>query len=61
MQLTRIYTGVDRHSHFATEEIPMQDRGPSGMFSAAIDDRTVIFRESPGSFTYDWHTVERRK
>ncbi len=61
MRITRIYTGQDGQSHFADEELVMEDRGSSGLFSSAFGCSTIFFRETPDSFHYDWHRVERRE
>lgn len=61
MKITRIYTGPDNQSHFEDIEVPLQDGGPAGRMSAFQKATGVIFRETDGSYHFDWHNAPRRQ
>ncbi|MCS6924770.1 MAG: hypothetical protein NZ578_02595 [Candidatus Binatia bacterium] len=61
MKITRIYTGPDNRSHFEDIEIPLQDGGAAGRMSALQKATGVIFRETDGSYYFDWHNAPRRQ
>ncbi len=61
MKVTRLYTGADKQSHFVDEEIPLKDEGRVGRLSELVRATGVIFRETPGSYEYDWHNAPRRQ
>ena len=54
MKATRIYTGSDGVTHFEDIEIPLSDRGDIGNLSELEPATGIIFRETPGSYDYDW-------
>ncbi|MBI4767112.1 MAG: hypothetical protein HY787_21410 [Deltaproteobacteria bacterium] len=61
MKITRIYTGEDRQSHFEDLEIPLKDGGRGNFLSDLITASGMIFRETDGSYNYDFHNAPRRQ
>ncbi len=61
MKVTRLYTGNDNQSHFEDIEIRLEDAGKSGRLSELVKATGVFFRETPGTYDYDWHNAPRRQ
>ena len=61
MRLTRIYTGPDDLTHFTDIEVPLDDAGTIGQLSEPIPVTSVIFRETPPDYDFDWHPAPRRQ
>lgn len=61
MKITRIYTGKDHQSHFEDLEIPLKDGGKGNFISDLMRAGGVIFRETDGSYDYDFHNAPRRQ
>ena len=61
MKVTRVYTGPDNQSHFEDVEIPLKDGGAAGRLSELMKATGVIFRETAGTYNYDWHNAPRRQ
>ena len=61
MQITRIFTGADKESHFEDLEIELKDLGLRGRMSTLWDASGVIFREVDGNYELDFHTAPRRQ
>lgn len=61
MKITRIYTGPDNRSHFEDIEIPLKDGGAVGRMSELQKATGVMFRETDGSYHFDWHNAPRRQ
>jgi hypothetical protein len=61
MKITRVYTGADGKSHFEDIEIPLKDGGKAGFMSELIKATGVVFRETDGSYNYDFHNAPRRQ
>lgn len=61
MLITRIYTTPDGHSHFAEEEIPLNDAGDIGRLSDGMPASEVIFRENDPDYEYEWHHAPQRQ
>jgi hypothetical protein len=61
MKITRIYTGEDLQSHFEDLEIPLKDGGKGNFVSDLMRASGIIFRETDGSYNYDFHNAPRRQ
>ena len=61
MRVTRIYSGDDGESHFEDIEIPLRDLGEIGKLSALVNATGMIFRETDGTYDYDFHCAPRRQ
>ncbi len=61
MKITRVYTGADGKSHFEDIEVPLKDGGKAGFMSELIKETGVVFRETDGSYNYDFHNAPRRQ
>ncbi len=60
MKITRIYTGVDKQSHFEDLEIPLLPAS-YGVQSERVPVGGIIFRETPIDGTLDFHPAPRRQ
>ncbi|MCO5183197.1 MAG: cupin domain-containing protein [Anaerolineae bacterium] len=61
MKITRIYTDADGETHFGELNIPLKDAGTIGLLSQLQPATGIIFRETPGTYNYDWHNTPRRQ
>jgi hypothetical protein len=61
MKVTRVYTGPDNKSHFEDVEISLKDGGRGGFMSELMKATGVVFRETDGSYNYDFHNAPRRQ
>ena len=61
MKITRVYTGPDNRSHFEDREVPLKDGGRGGFMSELIKATGVVFRETDGSYNFDFHNAPRRQ
>jgi len=61
MKITRVYTGADNKSHFEDIEVQLKDGGKGGFMSALEKATGVVFRETDGSYNYDFHNAPRRQ
>jgi hypothetical protein len=61
MKITRIYTGKDNQSHFGDTDILLKDRGKGGLMSELMKATGIVFRETAGSYDYDFHNAPRRQ
>ncbi|MEM7091583.1 MAG: hypothetical protein AAF567_01165 [Actinomycetota bacterium] len=61
MQVTRIYTGEDGHSHFEDVAVDMRDYEMMGMLSDPWSATKVQFREVGGDYLLDFHCAPRRQ
>jgi hypothetical protein len=61
MKVTRVYTGADGKSHFEDVEIPLKDGGKAGFMSELMKATGVVFRETDGSYNFDFHNAPRRQ
>lgn len=60
MHVTRIYTGPDGESHLEQIEVPLAET-PVGRMTRLLAADGVMFRETSGDFTYDFHVAPRRQ
>jgi len=61
MKITRVYTGADNKSHFEDIEVQLKDGGKAGFMSALEKATGVVFRETDGSYNFDFHNAPRRQ
>jgi len=61
MKVVRVYTGPDNRSHFEDVEIPLKDGGKAGFMSELMKATGVVFRETDGSYNFDFHNAPRRQ
>ena len=61
MKITRVYSGDDGESHFEDVEVPLTDHGPLGCISELQVATGIVFRETDGSYDFDFHTAPRRQ
>ena len=61
MKVTRVYTGADGKSHFEDVEIALKDGGKAGFMSELMKATGVVFRETDGSYNFDFHNAPRRQ
>ena len=61
MTVTRIYADDHGESHFADHDYPLTDAGPIGALSSPVAATSVIFRENPPTYDYDWHVAPQRQ
>eukprot|EP00123_Amoebidium_parasiticum_P019809 comp33190_c0_seq1/m.47275 comp33190_c0_seq1/g.47275 ORF comp33190_c0_seq1/g.47275 comp33190_c0_seq1/m.47275 type:complete len:117 (-) comp33190_c0_seq1:116-466(-) len=61
MKYTRIYTGADQEAHFEDVDVPLHDQGDIGFLSTTFKATGVIFRETPGTYHYQWHNAPKRQ
>ena len=61
MKITRIYADETGASQFGELDIPLEGSGEIGRLSKLQSASGIIFRETPGSYDYAWHTAPRRQ
>ena len=61
MKLTRLYTGADGETHFEDVEVPLADSGRLTRTSEIEKAAEIVFRETSGDYSVDWHNVPRRQ
>jgi hypothetical protein len=61
MEITRLYTGPDKESHFEDTEIELDDAGDIGQLSGRVDATGIIFRRTDPDYNYGWHNAPRRQ
>lgn len=61
MKIIRLYADADGESRFEELEIDLEDAGEIGRLSARHAVDSVIFRENPPGYDFDWHTAPERQ
>lgn len=61
MKITRVYTGPDNTLHFEDINIPLKDGGAAGYMAELGQAPGVIFRETDGSYNFDFSNTPRRQ
>jgi len=61
MQITRLYTGPDKESHFEDIEIELDYAGDIGQLSEKVKATGIIFRRTGPDYDYDWHNAPQRQ
>ncbi len=61
MRIHNLYVDDQDETHFRDLEVEWLREGPGGKLSATHKATGVIFRQTPGSYDYDWHSAPRRQ
>ena len=61
MPVVRLYSGADGQSHFEDLQVEMKDAGKVGFLSERVGATGIVFRETTGDYSYDFHTAPRRQ
>ena len=61
MQITRIACMNDGASAFENVEIELNDSGAIGSLSKPYPVSSVLFRETPPDYDFDWHPAPHRQ
>ena len=61
MRIHNIYVDEKGESHFRDIEVEWKNEGRGGKTSATFKATGIIFRETPGTYDYEWHPAPRRQ
>ena len=61
MRIHNLYVDADGETHFRDIEIEWKHEGRGGKTSATLPATGIIFRETPGTYDYEWHPAPRRQ
>ena len=61
MRIHNLYVDADGETHFRDIEIEWKNEGRGGKTSATLPATGIIFRETPGTYDYEWHPSPRRQ
>ena len=61
MRIHNIYADEQGESHFRDIEVEWAEEGPDGTTSKRFPATGIIFRFTPGTWRFDWHTATRRQ
>jgi quercetin dioxygenase-like cupin family protein len=61
MKITRLYVDAQGETHFEDTELPYKDSGPGGKTTQRFKATGVIFRETAGTYDFDWHNAPRKQ
>jgi len=61
MKVTRLYTGSNGESHFEDIEVTLGDTGGVDRRSELMKATGILFRETGGDYSLDWHNAPRRQ
>lgn len=61
ISVVRIYSDTKGESHFEDIEVPLREAGIIGNLSPEIQVRTLIFREVPATYDWDFHCAPERQ
>lgn len=61
MKIHNIYVDADGETHFRDIAVEWVAEGRGGKTSAVHKVSGLIFRETPGSYDYEWHPAPRRQ
>ena len=61
MRIHNLSVDDQGETHFRDLEVEWTRDGPGGKLSASQPAKSIIFRETPGSYEYDWHPAPRRQ
>lgn len=61
MRIHNLYSDEAGETHWRDIEVDWVKEGPGGRMSATLPATGIIFRETPGSYDYDWHPAPRRQ
>ena len=61
MLITRIYSDKNGESNFEEISIQLKDAGEIGRLSESYKVKEIIFRETSGSYDYDFHNAPQKQ
>jgi hypothetical protein len=61
MIVTRLYSDENGNSHFKDFEIELSDSGEIGKLSKKYPVKNIIFRETSGTYDYDFHNAPQKQ
>ena len=61
MRIHNLYADEAGETHFRDIEVEWASEGKGGRMSATLPATGIIFRQTPGSYDYDWHPAPRRQ
>jgi len=61
MIVTRLYSDENGNSHFKDFEIELSDAGEIGKLSIKYPVKDIIFRETSGTYDYNFHTAPQKQ
>ena len=61
MRIHNLYVDDKGETHFRDIEVEWKQEGRGGKTSATFPATGIIFRETPGSYDYEWHPAPRRQ
>jgi hypothetical protein len=61
MRIHNLYVDDQGETHFRDIEVEWASEGPGGKLSATQKATGIIFRQTAGSYDYDWHPAPRRQ
>ena len=61
MRIHNLYVDDQGETHFRDLEVEWTREGPGGKLSATQPAKGIVFRETPGSYDYEWHPAPRRQ
>ena len=61
MLITRIWEDEHGVSHFGDLEVELFDSGEIGRLSMALPAASLVFRETPGDYDFDWHPAPSKQ
>ena len=61
MRIHNLYVDDKGETHFRDIEVDWKHEGRGGKTSATFPATGIIFRQTPGSYDYEWHTAPRRQ
>ena len=61
MRIHNIYVDDKGETHFRDIEVEWKHEGRGGKTSATFPATGIIFRQTPGTYDYEWHPAPRRQ
>jgi hypothetical protein len=61
MRIHNIYVDDKGETHFRDIEVEWKHEGRGGKTSDTFPATGIIFRQTPGSYDYEWHPAPRRQ
>jgi quercetin dioxygenase-like cupin family protein len=61
MKITRLYVDAKGETHFEDVDIPYVESGAGGRTSKRYPAAGIVFRETAGTYDYDWHNAPRKQ
>lgn len=61
MKITRLYVDAKGETHFEDLEIPYVESGKGGQTSKRYPATGIVFRETAGTYDFDWHNAPRKQ